>query len=91
MDAMVREDPALSFLKKAEIFSSLGEEDLGRLAPLLKLKHCPPGEIVMHQGDFGDSIYFISEGAVDVFVLNQEGAESLVLLFGVLLLAVLRG
>jgi transcriptional regulator with AAA-type ATPase domain len=75
---MVREDPTLSFLKRAEIFSSLGEEDLGRLAPLLKLRRCPKGEIVMHQGDFGDSIYFISEGAVDVFVLNQEGAESII-------------
>lgn len=69
-------DPTLSFLSKASIFSGLGEEDLKRLSGLLVPQPYPPGEIVIHQGDFGDSIYFICRGEVDVFIRNEEGAEN---------------
>jgi CRP-like cAMP-binding protein len=68
----------ISFLNKARIFSSLGEEDLRFLADLLKTTESLAGEIVIHQGDFGDSIYFICQGEVDIFVLNQEGAENII-------------
>lgn len=65
------------FLSRASLFSSLDESDLKRLAGLLKPKEYPEGEIVFHQGDFGDSLYFIRRGEVDVFIRNQEGAESI--------------
>ncbi|HSB06055.1 MAG TPA: sigma 54-interacting transcriptional regulator, partial [Thermodesulfobacteriota bacterium] len=65
-----------SFLGKTKIFSSLGEQDLKSLAGLLQTTESPAGEIVIHQGDFGDSVYFICQGEVDIFVVNQEGAEN---------------
>src|SRR4030067_3875353 len=68
----------ISFLNKARIFSSLEEEDLKCLASLLKTTESSAGKIVIHQGDFGDSIYFICQGSVDIFVLNQEGAENII-------------
>lgn len=76
MDEKMNYDETLSFLTQVSIFSSLGEQDLERLAGLLKSKPYPAGEIVIHQGDFGDSIYFISQGEVDIFIRNQEGAEN---------------
>jgi transcriptional regulator with AAA-type ATPase domain len=76
MDEKMNYDETLSFLNKVSIFSSLGEQDLERLAGLLKSKQYPAGEIVIHQGDFGDSIYFICQGEVDIFIRNQEGAEN---------------
>ncbi len=67
-----------SFLCKSSLFSALPEEDLRRLADLLEPKEYPPGEVVIHQGDFGDSLYFICRGEVEVFVQNEEKAESVV-------------
>jgi DNA-binding NtrC family response regulator len=68
----------VSYLSKASIFSSLSEEDLRRLSDLLIPKEFPKGEIVIHQGDFGDALYLIYRGEVDVILRNQERAESVV-------------
>lgn len=67
-----------SFLEKTELFSSLEKEELTHLAELLQPKKYAKGQIVIHQGDFGDSMYIISRGEVDVVVRNQEGAESVI-------------
>jgi len=67
-----------SFLARAGIFSTLAEEALKRLGELLEPKEWKQGETVIHQGDFGDSMYFICRGEAEVFVRNQEGAESVV-------------
>ena len=68
----------VSILAKADIFSTLPAEHLERLGQLLKSVETPRGETVIHQGDFGDSLYFICQGEVDVFVKNEEGAESVI-------------
>jgi DNA-binding NtrC family response regulator len=74
----VNSEEITSFLNKASIFSSLEEEDLKPLASLLKSRQVPAGEIVIHQGEFGDSIFFICQGEVDIFFQNEEGAESVI-------------
>jgi CRP-like cAMP-binding protein len=68
----------ISILAKADIFSTLPEEDLKRLGELLKPKECVRREIVILQGEFGDFLYYICRGEVEVFTRNQEGAESVV-------------
>src|SRR3990172_1158485 len=67
----------VSILSKADIFSTLPAEHLEQLEQLLKPRDAARGETVIHQGDFGDSLYFICRGEVDVFVKNEEGAESI--------------
>jgi transcriptional regulator with AAA-type ATPase domain/polyferredoxin len=67
-----------SLLAKTGIFSTLPQEDLKRIGELLKPKECARGEVVIHQGDFGDSMYLIFQGEVEVFIRNQEGSESVV-------------
>ena len=71
-------EETISFLNKTSIFSSLAAQDLESLAGLLRSRQSPAEETVIHQGDFGDSIYLIYQGGVDIFIRNQEGAESLV-------------
>ena len=68
----------ISFLEKADLFSNLQKQELGYLAGLLQPKEYAKGEIVVSQGDFGDSMYIISQGEVDVLIRNQEGAESVI-------------
>ena len=65
-----------SFLSRTSLFSSLSQTELIQLAALLKPKEYPEGETVFHQDDLGDSLYLICQGEVEVFIRNQEGAES---------------
>ena len=78
MDLNVTGEGMISFLSKTSICSSLSTQDLETLAGLLISKQVSAGETVIHQGDFGDSLYFIYQGEVDIFIHNQEGAENLI-------------
>jgi len=68
----------ISFLEKADLFSNLQKEELGYLVECLQPKEYARGQTVVHQGDFGDSMYIISQGEVEVFIRNQEGAEIII-------------
>ncbi|MDF0700382.1 cation:proton antiporter [Rhizobium sp. MC63] len=48
------------------LFSQVGEDAQEELLLLFKAKSAPPGERVIRRGDRGDSMYFISSGAVEV-------------------------
>ncbi len=72
----------VAILARVGIFSTLSHEDLRSLGRLLQVEQHARGEVVIHQGDFGDSIYFIWQGEVEVFVRNEEGAESTLALLG---------
>lgn len=48
------------------LFSQVGEDAQEELLLLFKEKAAPPGERVIRRGDRGDSMYFISSGAVEV-------------------------
>ncbi len=67
-----------AILTKIDIFSTLPHGDLQRLRNLLRTRTCACGETVIHQGDFGDSLYIISRGEVEVSVRNEEEAESVI-------------
>ncbi len=76
-DALAAADK-IAYLSRAGIFSGLGQGDLAKLADLAMPREYAGGEVVIHQGDFGDAIYFICRGGVDVFIRNREGAESVI-------------
>ncbi|MBX4933504.1 cation:proton antiporter [Rhizobium bangladeshense] len=48
------------------LFSQVGEDAQEELLLLFKARSAPPGERVIRRGDRGDSMYFISSGAVEV-------------------------
>ena len=48
------------------LFSEVSEDAQEELLLLFKAKSAPPGERVIRRGDRGDSMYFISSGAVEV-------------------------
>jgi CPA1 family monovalent cation:H+ antiporter len=55
-------------LAKVEIFASLTEEQIARLAQMLTPELFLPGERVIRAGDRGEEMYFIASGMVDVLV-----------------------
>ena len=52
------------------LFSKVDEDAQEELLLLFKAKSAPPGERVIRRGDRGDSMYFISAGAVEVRLAN---------------------
>ena len=51
---------------KVPFFAGLDDARINDIAALLKPRLVLPGELVVHKGDPGDAMYFISTGAVEV-------------------------
>ena len=56
----------LLFLKQVSIFQSLTFEQLGYLAAYLETQHFSAGDILYHEGDFGQRLYILAQGRVRV-------------------------
>lgn len=62
----------LKRLAKLEIFSDFTEETeenlriLKKISQLLEVKNIAPGDIIIKEGDFGDTLYILYEGTVQV-------------------------
>jgi small-conductance mechanosensitive channel/CRP-like cAMP-binding protein len=78
---IVRKEPAPPFrmdagairesLRRIEILSPLGEEDLDGLVPHVRLRVYGRGETVVRQGEEGDSLFIDLSGNLEVFVDGQ--------------------
>jgi len=62
-------------LQGVHLFTSLEEEDRLLLAAELKRMVLPAKETVVAQGDNGDTLYIIAEGALDVLVNTEQAPE----------------
>ena len=56
---------------KAPFFAGLDVARIDDIAALLKPRLVLPGELVVHKGDPGDAMYFISTGAVEVDIPSR--------------------
>lgn len=55
-------------LETIHLFRNLPREDLGFLAENLRYRDITTGEVVIHQGDPGDSMFVLSEGLLRVLI-----------------------
>jgi HEAT repeat protein len=67
-------------LKSLSMFADTPDEALAELADLLQEVECHPGEVIVREGEAGDSLYIVVSGRVEVVdgerVLNQLGARA---------------
>ncbi|MFN2225211.1 MAG: Crp/Fnr family transcriptional regulator [Anaerolineae bacterium] len=68
MDTMAR-------LQQIPLFAGLPAAELDALARALNRRHCARGELILHQGDPGDSLYIVVSGRVRIYTLSPEGHE----------------
>lgn len=61
-------------LAKVELFAKLAEDDVDLLARGMKRRLFSRGEVLVRQGDPGDSLFLIADGEIGV-VLSVDGAE----------------
>ncbi|HVY94902.1 MAG TPA: mechanosensitive ion channel family protein [Bryobacteraceae bacterium] len=62
-------------LRRIPIFRLLEEHDLTELAKSLRRHSFAPGELLLRQGDPGDSMYFVLAGRVGITYRSPDGVE----------------
>jgi serine phosphatase RsbU (regulator of sigma subunit) len=65
----------VKILQKVPLFSGLDLQLLNTLISLFEEQNFPPEAKILREGEFGDSMYIIIEGLVDVTKYNDEGNE----------------
>jgi len=61
-------------LASIQLFAGLAAEDRRQLAADLRRRLLPLGETVVQQGDTGETLYVIAEGALDVLVTTETAS-----------------
>jgi len=65
-------------LTKTSLFSGMDPEDIDIVASQTVIKKFPKNTVIVGQGDETDSLYFIIQGKVDVFLQNDKGKEIII-------------
>jgi len=63
---------AAALLERSDLFAELPEEVLGRLAEAAQLRYFDAGEVLVREGEAGDSLMLLARGRVQV---TKAGAE----------------
>jgi uncharacterized membrane protein len=59
-------------LSRIPMFSDLGPEDLAALASATRPKQCAAGEMIIHQGDAGTSMFIVIDGNVNIHLPGEQ-------------------
>ncbi len=63
-------------LRKVELFKLLNDEQILKLAENSSKHLYSKGEVLVHQGDSGDSLFIISEGKVDIYISDNSDRKT---------------
>jgi len=77
----INDDPAVAF-QKLEIFRSLEPDESGRLLSRMKRVRFAEGEVILREGDEGDSLFIVEHGQVRVMLSRQNGLSEQVAQLG---------
>jgi uncharacterized membrane protein len=62
----------IPLLRSLPLFEGLSDDDLAAIAARLQKRSFRAGEIVFHQGDLGDSMYFVNHGSVNIHLPGED-------------------
>jgi Cyclic nucleotide-binding domain/TLC ATP/ADP transporter len=62
-------------LKRIEIFEKLSPQDLAAIASATQERHFEAGQVVIREGEPGDTLYLVLEGEVAVIKTTADGGE----------------
>lgn len=68
----------IDFLKESKLFSSLDESILDFLCSKLEHQQLTTDDVLMREGDSGDSLYLIQGGKVAIMIYDNTGKETIV-------------
>lgn len=70
------EEMILASLKEMDLLKPLSDEELKKVSSSSTINLFGKGEIIVRQGETGDTCYFIQSGCVDVMLEDSTGRES---------------
>lgn len=65
----------MALLKRTPLFSELPQEHLRSLVEVLERRTFRKGQVILRQGEPGNSLYIIVTGRVRIYTLNPDGHE----------------
>ncbi|OGN82509.1 MAG: hypothetical protein A2X23_05785 [Chloroflexi bacterium GWC2_73_18] len=69
---------ATQALRRCALFAHLDDRTLDLVATSLRIRRYRRGEVIFHQGDPGDSLYVIEDGAVKIVLPSPDGEEAII-------------
>jgi CRP-like cAMP-binding protein len=66
-------DDVLNVLRQAALFEGLSQQELQAIAALSQPRTFHSGEIITTQGEHGDELFVVSQGFVEVTLMNPAG------------------
>src|ERR1700682_4313037 len=72
----------LELLRSMDLFAELPDEELARIARLLKECKINENEVIFTQGDIGDGLYIILQGRVRIASTDNFGRERVLAFYG---------
>src|SRR3984893_9755111 len=72
----------LELLRSMDLFAELPDEELAKIARLLKEHKINENEVIFSQGDGGDGLYIILQGRVRIASTDQFGRERVLAFYG---------
>lgn len=70
---------AIEALRRSALFARADDDTLSSCAAQLRVRRFRRGETIFHQGDPGDSLFIIEEGAVKIVLPSPEGEEAAII------------
>lgn len=71
----------ISTLRNIDLFHHVSDDALAGLMAVTRTRRVEPGDIIFHQGDEGDALYFILDGEVRISTdVHDVGEEALAFL-----------
>jgi len=68
--------PAVEVLRRTELFGSLGDDDLRRLAGTGRTRTYRKGQYLWYQGDPGDTLLVVCDGRLKIVLGSETGDEA---------------
>lgn len=78
----MRTNELAGFLKSVDIFSSLSDDELSHVLPLMKLREVEDGHTLFNQGDSGSEMFVVASGSVATTVELPDGKPLELAVFG---------
>jgi CRP-like cAMP-binding protein len=78
MTLLRSEERAVAGLRGCPLFRECDEDSLTAIVGRLRQRHFRRNEVIFHQGDPGDALHVIVEGAVKIVLPSSEGEEAII-------------
>ena len=77
MEEAAAGDPRVrEWIAEKLLFQGLTPQQLERVAEIIKVRDVQADEVIVHERDYGDSLFLIDRGEVEVCVASPEGDRS---------------